>query len=202
MNFQSLEQTVFHCIPVGPFEGHTSELIGSDIVAHLPVLEWFASKCNTVCEFGTRDAHSTIALLAGCGKRGPKSLVKSYDIEKSSTVNVLQNMTLPCLWEFEIADTGKEIESFKQCDLLFVDTLHIYDHVTKELAVHGRKATKYLAFHDVFTCGERDISGPNPMARGIMPAITEFMAKYPTEYRVAYHTNRNNGLLVLERIYQ
>jgi hypothetical protein len=48
---------------------------GSDISAHLPFLEYIASHCWYIVEFGTRDCYSTVAFLSG----KPNS-VTSYDI--------------------------------------------------------------------------------------------------------------------------
>jgi len=35
-------------------------------------------------------------------------------------------------------------------DVLYIDTLHKYDHLTKELAIHGDKANRFIIFHDTF----------------------------------------------------
>lgn len=196
MNFESLKQNCYHRVAVGPFEGNTAVVVGSDIVLHLPVLEYYASLSETVVEFGVREGQSTIALIAGCPGK-----VTSFDIQKSPIVTRLQFMPLPCNWEFHELDTGsdKVADQVPECDMLFVDTLHTYDHVIKELFLHGRKAKKFLAFHDTFTCGERDLSGPNPNARGILPAIQEFLDTFPGEYETVYRTNSCNGLWVLKR---
>lgn len=199
MNFKSLKQSYYHRVAVGPFEGNTSVLVGSDIVLHLPVLEYYASLCDHVTEFGTRGGESTVALISGC-----KGQVCSFDIQKSEIVDVLSSTKLPCeSWRFFELDTGatQGSEVVGPTDMLFIDTLHTYDHVTKELSIHGRKATKYLAFHDTFTCGDRDISGYNPYAKGILPAIHEFLERFPGEYRTAYKTDVCNGLWILEKLY-
>jgi cephalosporin hydroxylase len=196
MNFESLKQNCYHRVAVGPFEGNTSVVVGSDIVLHLPVLEYYASLCETVVEFGVREGQSTVALLSGRPKK-----VLSFDIERSPIVTRLLHMQLPCEWGFQQLDTGSAevADQVPECDMLFVDTLHTYDHVTKELFLHGRKAKKFLAFHDTYTCGERDLSGPNPNAKGILPAINEFMDVFPGEYETAFITNACNGLWIIKR---
>lgn len=198
MDFQQLKQQRFQQVPVDPFCKRTTELIYSDCVAHLPVLKYFASLCDRVMEFGTRDGHSTVAFIDGC----PGTVI-SVDIERTKIVDLLENTPLPCSrWKFIQADTSKIIDDVDtdECSLLFFDTLHTYEHLKKELAVHGRKAWSYIAFHDTSTCGQKDLSGPNPNSIGILPAIEEFLAKYPGEYRTVYRTEENNGLWVLERL--
>lgn len=193
MTFQELYRDRCQRYPITPAWG-TIAALPSDIVAHLPVLQWFASRCQHVTEFGVREGHSTVALVAGV-----QSEVVSYDIEESSFVRQFRDIEKPRKWSFFRRDTGHPDLNISETDMLFFDTLHTYDHLSKELRSSGRKARHYLAFHDTETCGERDISGSDPNARGIMPAINEFCANHPGEYEIAYQTPLNNGLLVLSR---
>jgi len=186
MDFPALKHSCYHRIACGPFDGETSVLIGSDIVLHLPVLEYFASLSETVVEFGVRDGQSTVALISGC-----RGIVHSFDIRMSGVVNDLRALELPCKWTFQTLDTGSELESglVPECDMLFIDTEHTHQQMSKELLLHGRKAMKFLAFHDTFTFRDE-----------ICPAIEDFVASHPGEYRELYRTDCNNGLLILERI--
>jgi len=193
-DFNALKQSFYHKVAVGPFETSTYTLVGSDIVLHLPVLEYYASLCDHVTELGTREGQSTVALVAGC-----KGEVHSYDICRSAFVDMFEGMNKPSRWFFHQGDTTDPTLGITDTDMLFVDTLHTYDHVTKELALWWRKARKFLAFHDTFTCGQFDLSGPDPHAKGILPAIEEFLAYYPDEYETVYRTDCNDGLWVLKR---
>jgi hypothetical protein len=197
--FKILKDSYYHRVAAAPDEQRTDHVTLSDIVLHLPVLEWFASKCKHVTEFGVREGCSTVALLAGVGRNGSDSVLHSYDIERTGIVGGLQALDLPCRWEFHQGDTGSASLVVEPTDMLFIDTLHFYEHVQKELLYHGEKAAKYLAFHDSYTCGVVDFSGHNPKAKGIRPAIEEFVEASRHEWEVAYETTCNNGLLVLER---
>lgn len=192
--FKSLKDSYYHRVAIAPSEERTATLQYSDIVLHLPVLEWFASHCDTVVEFGVREAHSTVALLAGC-----RGVVRSYDCDESPMVGFLKSIALPCQWEFHVADTGDPNLLIGRPDMLFIDTMHTYDHVSKELRNQGDKVRHYLAFHDTFTCGNQDMSGPDKSAKGIMPAIEEFREYSLSNWKTVYETTCNNGLLVLER---
>jgi hypothetical protein len=192
--FKALKQNYYHRVACGPFEQPTTQLVPSDIVLHLPVLEFFASRCRHVTEFGVRDGHSTVALVAGC-----RGKVVSYDIVETPVVYLLRGMALPCEWDFRRADTGSPDLAIDPTDMIFFDTLHTREHLAKELRLHAGKAARYLAFHDTYTCGRYDLSGPDPRAEGILPAIEEFLAARPGQYRVAYETTVNNGLIVYER---
>lgn len=192
MNFVEYKESIFNRFPIT--YGSKEPRLGSDIVLALPIIEYYANKCKHVTEFGVREGHSTIALISGC-----KGKVCSYDIEKTPIVSYLESSTdLPCNWEFKIADTGSPELEIEDTELLMFDTLHTYEHLTKELTNHGRKASRFLLFHDTFTCGDIDKSGHKQ--EGITRAIEEFMNKYNFEYKEVYRTEANNGFLILERV--
>lgn len=197
MNFETLKEMKYTQVAFWPGCRMPMPPVASDIVLHLPVLEYYASLCDHVTEFGLRGADSTVALLAGCHGE-----VHSYDIEVSPGVKLIEETTgLPARWEFHLGDTGSSLTEVAETDLLFLDTLHTYDHLKLELQHHGRKARKFLAFHDTETCGQKDVSGSRPDARGIVPAIEEFLARHEGQYETVYRTSACNGLWVLRRVY-
>lgn len=195
-DFEELLFDYTHHTPITGRKPRPTELKFSDMVLHVPVLQWYASQCWHVTEFGTREGFSTVALIAGCPGE-----VHSYDQDRSPRVAWLfqRRDQLPCRWVFHQGDTGDAYLPVSETDLLLIDTEHTYAHVKKELSWHGRKARRYLIFHDTEVCGVTDQTGNNPDAKGIGLAIDEFAAQFPGEYRVAYRTPHNNGLLVLER---
>lgn len=164
----------------------------SDINEHLPTLKELASDCSSVVEMGVRWVVSTWAFL----KAQPESLL-SIDIDHPSkyndALNYVEQLKGRTKFEFLQADTTKiEIE---ECDLLFIDTWHVYDQLKKELELHGNKPKKYLIFHDTITFGEK---GETEGHQGLMPAIKEFLSDNP-HWSILEHHKNNNGLLVLVR---
>lgn len=166
----------------------------SDIYEHLPTLKKYAEEVDTVVEMGVRWVVSTWAFLAA----KPKNMI-SIDIDNPSKYNIpieqleaLANESgIP--YKFVQADTTKiEIE---ECDLLFIDTWHVYDQLKKELELHGNKAKKYLIFHDTTTFGE---SGETEGHKGLQPAIDEFL-KDNAHWSVKEVFTNNNGLTILQR---
>jgi len=196
-SFEVLRADYYHRIAMGPFEPRGEcdpsllASLGSDIVLHLPILEYYASHCAHVTEFGLRNGHSTVALLSGC-----KGQVHSYDIVRYPIVDALSTWALPCQWCFHQQSSIDRTLNISETDLLFVDSEHTYAHVKAELALHGRKARKWLAFHDTATYGHNGSDGTH----GIVQAIGEFVEEYPEEYRTVYRTDHCNGLWVLERL--
>ena len=167
--------------------------VPSDIFQHLPILKSYVEQCEYVIEFGVREIVSTWAMLAG----NPKKM-KSYDIEPPSKwggdIDSVYSGSKECGidYEFIIGDTTRiEID---ECDLLFIDTLHEYDQMKKELELHENKVKKFLIYHDTIsyrTKGERG-------GIGIYPAILEFLKDNSHWYIESEYTN-NNGFMILER---
>jgi hypothetical protein len=163
----------------------------SDINEHLPMLYFLASQCDHVTEFGVRTGASTLAFLHGL--QGRPATLRSYDINDQFGVHKTMAPHTTADWTFSICST-LAISQIEPTDLLFVDTLHRYDQVRQELALHGDAVRRWIAFHDTETFGVTGDDG----GEGINLAIDEWLDAKP-EWRIVYRTHRNNGLTVIER---
>ena len=163
----------------------------TDINEHLPMLYYLAQQCDHVTEFGVRTGASTLAFLHGL--QGRPATLRSYDINDQYGVQDSLTRWTRVEWTFSICSTLL-ITRIEPTDLLFVDTLHNYDQVRQELALHGDAARRWIVFHDTETFGTVGDDG----GRGINQAITEWLEAKP-EWRIVYRTHRNNGLTVIER---
>jgi hypothetical protein len=163
----------------------------SDINEHLPMLYFLAQQCDHVTEFGVRTGASTLAFLHGL--QGRPATLRSYDINDQYGVQDSLTRWTRVEWTFSICSTLL-ITRIEPTDLLFVDTLHNYDQVRQELALHGDAARRWIVFHDTETFGLTGDDG----GRGINQAIDEWLEAKP-EWRIVYRTHRNNGLTVIER---
>lgn len=88
-------------------------------------------KAKTIIELGVRDGCSTAPLLLAVQKTGGK--LYSVDI-KPAWFGVSKDLTK--YWEFCASDAIKFLNSWdrdKKIDLVFVDDLHTYEHVAKEI---------------------------------------------------------------------
>ena len=177
------------------FAFHDNKPGYSDISAHLPLLEYLASKCSHVTEFGTRDGFSTCAFMSGLQKNQGKLV--SFDINMPSFIHEFKNMEgLPCSWEFRQRSTVDEDLNIEETDLLFVDSLHTYEQVRDELRLHAARVKKFIVFHDTYSHGEfsRDVQGQE----GILRAVDEFVES-SSEWEQVYKVDFNHGLIVLEK---
>jgi len=162
----------------------------SDIHEHLPVLERYAINCDTICEMGVRKGISTWTFL----NARPKKLV-SYDKEYSQDLEKHKEYAKKEGLDYEYIVQDVLQTQIDEYDFLFIDTWHTYTQLKQELKLHANKAKKYLAFHDVFTFGERGEDGRD---LGLIPAIMEFLRDNP-QWKISYYTPKNNGLLVLTK---
>jgi hypothetical protein len=161
----------------------------TDIHEHLPVLSELTSQCNHVTELGVGWAQSTRAFL--------RHDVELHSYEYSPQPGIIdffidakksgRDVTL------HIDDTRKvEIDP---TDLLFVDSLHVYEQVKTELELHADKTKKYIVFHDTTLFADRGEFG----GKGIWPAIQEFMDSH-SEWELVERRTNNNGLTILKRV--
>lgn len=163
----------------------------TDMVGHMFTIRDYSAKCERCVEFGVYDCTSTWALLAG----HPKKLV-SYDLYRRSEVTKVESVVgdSNTFFEFVIGDTG-EIE-IEETDLLFIDSFHSYQHLTKELSKHSAKVNKFILLHDTTTFGDVDQDGNG---RGLWPAVVEFLEKN-SDWILEQRFEHCHGLTVLRRI--
>jgi cephalosporin hydroxylase len=162
----------------------------TDMIEHMDVLRAYSSRCERVVEFGVYDCTSTWALLAGC----PKKLT-SYDIDRRAEVADVEHAAVDSGTDFRfVLASSLEIE-IDECDLLFVDSMHTYEHLRQELALHAARVAKFILMHDTTTFGLVDQTG---QGRGLWPAVEEFLATHP-EWSLAERRVNCHGLTVLRR---
>lgn len=170
-----------------------------DIHEHLPVLRWLAADVagvtgSTIIELGTRSVVSTWAFLAA-----RPWFVLSVDIENAHLVAVATCAEV-CrdagqLWEFKLADSLTMEPA--PCDLLFIDTLHVYAQLRAELKRHGPHARRWIALHDTEKYGDVGDFGTTP---GLKAAVNEFLASPEgAPFEIALHLTNCCGLTVLRR---
>jgi len=162
----------------------------SDINEHLITLRYYADQCQHVTELGVRRGVSTYAFLVSmCPK------IVSVDVNHPDDFGgSLAEMREAAIeegkdFEFILAD-DLSIE-LVETDLLFIDALHTYSHLTKELALHSHKARKWIILHDTVTYGKIGLDG----GIGIEKAIFEFLETHP-EWKIKEMYENNNGLTV------
>ena len=162
----------------------------SDINEHLETLYTYGSLCDSVVEFGTGGCSSTTAFLSSNAKS-----VISYDINEHENVSVVQKIALEDKKNFTFIRSSSLDAEFNGCDLLFIDSLHTYDHLLKELTKYSCKVNKYIIMHDTVSFGEKGEMNTD----GLNKAIKEFLST-SKEWAIDKIYTNNNGLTILKRI--
>lgn len=85
------------------------------------------------------------------------------------------------------ADTLKCV--IQPTDVLYIDTVHQYNHLTKELARHSEQAKKYIIFHDTIISQSR----PN-----LKQAVLDFV-KNNTMWEIVIDCQKSVGFMTIKR---
>jgi len=173
-----------HCImPKCQLEEHMVKR--TDIHEHLATLNMLTVelKLKTILELGTGTGESTVAFLDAAKKIGGK--VYSIDIDPCPEAHVtVKAHGLEKYWNF-IQGSSLNIEWKRPIDHLFVDTIHTYDQVSKELKKYEPYVRRggLITLHDIITWP------------GVMEAMDAYV-KGRSDLRLYKYFN-NNGLGVV-----
>jgi hypothetical protein len=114
---------------------------------------------------------------------------------------------------------GSSIEVLPMpCDICFIDSLHVYGQLKRELEHWHASVKHYIVMHDTTVDGERGEYlrhirkrtpldkfadavklPPEEITRGLWPAVTEFLEAHP-EWKILIRYTHNNGLTILQRV--
>lgn len=189
-------------------------LTPSDINQHLPALRQLAQECASVIEIGRRSIGSTWALLMGLSES--KAPSRSF-LEIEINVPILEKFYLSKKLAREnniifryIQDNDMSIDLEEKTDMLFIDSIHTYCHLTYELEKFSPKINKYIVMHDTSPpwgySDDTEYRGDyseypasiDRTKKGLFPAISDFLAKNP-EWVLAERRFNNHGLTILQR---
>jgi hypothetical protein len=185
------------------YEGHCNK--PSDINEHLPTLLKYANECDHITEMGVRWVSSTWPLLLS----NPKKMI-SYDIVKHPQIDEVIELSNEYNINYSFIESDVLTIEIEGTDLLFIDTLHTYNQLIKELELHSEKSSKYIILHDTTTFGNVDemiYEHASPLVinesinkRGLWNAVVDFLeTEKGKNWEVLERHTNNNGLTVLKR---
>jgi hypothetical protein len=179
-----------------------------DINEHLPTLRKYASMCDHVTEMGTRFAISIYAFLIA----KPKKVV-SIDMNYHFFIpyeKEINDFALECGTPFQFIEGDVLKMDIEKTDMLFIDTLHTYNQLSKELRRHEKNVNKWIVAHDTVTFGTADekfykngkvsdeIAKQKVRKKGLYTALTDFLEENK-HWKIKEHFTNNNGLTIIER---
>ena len=185
----------------------------SDIYEHVPVLRSLAQQCSSIVEIGLRTMVSSWGILQGLSENpSPSRSYLGIDIEipPIHILNLARKLTESNGILFNFWHTNDIDIDIPPTEMLFIDSLHRYCHLTNELEKFSPRVSKYIAMHDTSApWGEMDESsyGGNfsypikcdPSKSGLWPAVSDFLLHHP-EWTLHQRLLNNHGFTVLKRI--
>lgn len=186
----------------------------SDINEHIPVLCRLAEECSSVVEIGVRSMNSSWGILQGLSVS--KAKVRSYlgiDLASppASILRLARKLAEANSIAFHFCQANDMNIDFDQADMLFIDSLHTYCHLSYELEKFSPKIRKIICMHDTSPpWGYNDDSlYPGNYAeypseidrskRGLWPAVMDFLWRHP-EWKLLERRENNHGFTILMRV--
>jgi len=184
----------------------------SDINEHVKTLRMLAMKCSSVVEIGVRTMVSTWGILKGLSEN--PSGCSSYlgidiDLPPSDTLNLAKKIAEENGISFSFLQANDMTVDLEPTDMLFIDSLHTYCHLTYELEKFSPKVSQYIAMHDT---SWGNIDDPTYLGdyseypaeydrtkRGLWQAIEDFLKRHP-EWTLIERRFNNYGFTILKRI--
>jgi hypothetical protein len=185
----------------------------SDINEHLPDLRQLASECSSAAEIGVRSMVSTWGILQGLAEAAsPQTTYIGIDLDLPP-LNILKRAKKLAESRgitFHFWQGNDMLLNIPPVDLLFIDSLHTYCHLTYELEKFSSQVNKYIAMHDTSApWGEIDDNAYNGnyseydpwidrSKRGLWPAVVDFLERHP-EWSLYKRKTNNHGFTILKR---
>ncbi len=186
----------------------------SDIREHLPLLRDLALECSSVVEIGMREMVSTWAILQGLSENvSDKRSYHGIDIAVPplNTLSLAKKLMKENGVTFVFWPENDMNIDIPFTELLFIDSLHTYCHLSYELEKFSPKVAKYIALHDTSEPWEllddteyRGDYSEYPefidrTKRGLYPAVEDFLTRHP-EWVLHERRFNDHGFTILKRI--
>lgn len=183
----------------------------SDINEHVSRLCSLAKECSSVVEIGVRTMVSTWGILQGLSESSshPCSYL-GIDITypSSDTLWIAKQLAEGNGISFDFWQANDMDIEIEPVEMLFIDSLHTYCHLTYELEKFSPKVSKYIAMHDT-NWGNIDDptykgdyteypSEYDRTKRGLWLAIADFLKRH-SEWTLYEQRFNNYGFTVLKR---
>ncbi len=186
----------------------------SDIWEHVPVLRRLSAECSSVIEIGLRYMVSTWGILQGladsaAGNRSYLGIDKVRPAEH--TLQLAERLSEENGVLFRYLKADDMTIDLAPTEMLFIDSLHTYCHLSYELEKFSPKVSKYIAMHDTSEpWGEADDTvyygdfseypeWIDRSKRGLWAAVVDFLGRHP-EWQLLERRTNNHGFTILRRI--
>lgn len=186
----------------------------SDINEHIPVLKDLARQCKSVIEIGIRSMVSTWGVLQGLAEQNNEDcnyLGIDLDMPPTDKFNTARSLCNQLGIKFDFWQANDMTIQIPETDLLFIDSLHTYCHLTYELEAFAPNTRMYIALHDTSEpWGEIDDTSYHGdyseypahydrNKKGLWAAVQDFLMRHP-EWTLHERRTNCHGFTILRRI--
>jgi|SRR3989344_269579 len=185
----------------------------SDIYEHIPVLRQLAKQCSSITEIGIRSMVSSWGIFLGLSESSHSN--RSYlgiDLVSPSqnTLSLAKKLVETVGISFQFWEANDMAIDIPPTDMLFIDSLHTYCHLSYELEKFSPNVRKYITMHDTSepwgdtddTQYTGDYSEYPPKIdrtkRGLWLAVEDFLQRHP-EWHLMERRFNNHGFTILKR---
>lgn len=186
----------------------------SDTREHLPVLRQLAIECSSVVEIGIRSMVSSWGILQGLSENpSPTRSYVGIDLVSPplETLNVAKRLAEANGISFRFIEANDMQVNIAPAELLFIDSLHTYCHLTYELEKFSPIISKYIVVHDTSEpwgyADDSEYRGDyseypshfDRNKRGLWPAVEDFLKRHP-KWKLYERRLNSYGLTILQRV--
>jgi hypothetical protein len=185
-----------------------------DINEHVLPLSQLASECTSVAEIGIRSVVSTWGVLKGLSEvESPNLFYLGIDLDEPplEVWQKAERLARASGIDFHFWKANDMTIDLPNVDMLFIDSLHTYCHLTYELEKFSGQVNKYIAMHDTSApWGTEDdhayggnyseySSWIDKTKKGLWAAVVDFLHRHP-EWTLHERRLNNHGFTVLRRV--
>jgi hypothetical protein len=185
-----------------------------DINEHIPVLKKLSQECSSTVEIGIRGMVSTWGVLLGLSENeSPNKFYLRIDLDPPPANTLAKAKELAELngISFDFWQENDMYIEIPPTELLFIDSLHTYCHLTYELEKFSPNVSKYIVMHDTSApWGNKNDSAYsgdyseypewyNKTKQGLWPAVQDFLDSHP-EWVLHERLFNNHGFTILKRV--
>jgi hypothetical protein len=138
----------------------------------------------------------------------PQKMI-SYDIVTNPNIGEVISLCKEYSINYSFEEKDVLQLEIEPTELLFIDTLHTYNQLIKELELHSNKSSKYIVLHDTEHFGRIDeviynhasalVKSDPGIKQGLMTAVEDFLLTELGQSWELYKVyENNNGLTVLK----
>ena len=191
---------------------HYYSAFPSDINEHLSVLRELARSVNKITEIGVNNMCATWALLQGLSEQKQPASYTGYfsSLPPPQDLLLAKKLATENAISFSFKRGDELLIEIESTDLLFIDSIHTFVHLTYELEKFSPHVKKYIVMHDTSAPwgeqNDRAYQGNyseypieiDRSKKGLWAAIEDFLLKHP-EWTLKERLLNNHGLTLLQR---